>query len=225
MPEKCRRWLARIFAVLGAIFVLTGLFNYFHQGQEVDISHFHGMSMAMNKTNANAQVIFFIDGEYTTKGKGFYVGKKVHIEALVWIKDTAMYKYVRSMIWRTEIKNSENPSFYRRDNSKIIESANFNAAFNDAAACNGYANLIDFKDDQQTFELNGDVAFTEEGNLAFGIPFGNLLNSYNVKLNSISIAPSSVGDQIETNRLILLLTWIAGALGCATLWVSFAQRL
>lgn len=191
---------------------MIGFFDYFHRGEE--ISHFTYLSL-QETSPTNVTTAMSIWGQYKTTGQGFYVGKKINIDALVYLADRQLYKQMKGLPFPVQlIKNAEAPESYKRNISNAISSHNIKSAIVNP----GFVTMGNFEDESSTFELSGDVVFTKEGVLSFGLPLSTILDAFHVstQAQAINIGPSSVGDQIESNRRILLLAWVATALALLT---------
>jgi hypothetical protein len=114
------------------------------------------------------------------------------------------------------IENSESPDSYRRDITKALESGDISQSFVNP----GLLTVIRFDDKNQTFVMQGDIIFTKEGKLTFGMPLKPILDSYRMKIEGITISPSYVRDQIQANRWISLLTFVSVGIALLSLFIA-----
>ena len=216
MHLKIRRRLSFLCVLLFIGCIAVGSLNYFHQGQE--ISHFKYTGIQLDPTNNQIiNVTVWVIGQYKTTGKGFYVGKKIEISALAYLRDKDIYEKFKNLpAGIVAVRNSETPETHNEDMSDIISSHNLTHAL---MINEGYLHMTNFDDSNNLFELRGDVVCTKEGVLTFGSPMIELFKANGVLTDdkTISIGSSSEGDQIESNRLILLFAWITAALTLLTL--------
>ncbi len=213
-PTLCLAFLLLAMALLGA-----GLFNYLHR--EVQTSHFRSIAVS-ESSETTLSTGAFIVGQYKTVGEGFFVGKRITISALLYLQDNQLYKDLRDFTGPkiVFIEGSENPDDSERDISEAIKAGNLTSAFTNI----GTIEMIEFYDSEQTVVLEGDVIFTKEGDVSFGPLLSSILDWYNLEIEGISIAPSYVKHEIDTNRTILLLAFIAPAAVFLSLFFALYLR-
>jgi hypothetical protein len=207
-----------IFLVFSVVFFAVGLYSFFHQGTQT--SHFFGISVReTSKTTLETQAS--ISGQYKTVGKGFCVGKRITISALLYLGDRQLYDQIRNLpegFHHVFIENSESPEDAERDISEAIREGNQHKAFTNP----GTVRMVKFYDDKKTIVLEGDVIFTKEGVIAFGLPLKNLvLDRYKITIKGMPVEPASTKYQIDLNRTVLLLTFITLSVAFLSLFFGF----
>jgi len=164
-----------------------------------------------------------IDGQYKTVGPGFFVGKKINVSALVYLNDKQVYSDLRNMLQQADfvaVENSEAPEDANRDISVAIQEGDMNNAFTNP----GTVRMVKFYDDKQIVVLEGDVVFTKEGIIQFGMPLKPILQSYNIQIQGMPVEPASAKHQIDLNRTVLLLTFITIAVALVSLFFVLYKR-
>jgi hypothetical protein len=217
MHKKTRRRTASACVIGFIACAIIGVGGYFIQGREV--SHFHFSAIQGSSSSPNINPIFFMVGQYETVGQGFYVGKKINISALVYLRNDDEFQFVEKWPHFVIINNSETLENSKKDLSHEIAHHDMNTAF---TVQSGLLQTSNFDDTNHIFEMHGDVVFTKEGVLSFGQPLSYIFKSYNISENpedeqNINIGPSAEGDQIESNRVIKMLAWVTLGLGILTL--------
>jgi hypothetical protein len=209
-----------IFLIIAAVFFALGLYSFFHQNTQT--SHFFGISVKpTGETTLQTQAL--IDGQYKTVGAGFLVGKKINVSALVYLNDKQVYTNLRNMMQVANfvaVENSEAPQDANRDISGAIQEGDINKAFTNP----GTVKMIKFYDDKQTIALEGDVVFTKEGVIEFGMPLKPILQGYNIEIQGIPIEPASAKFQIDLNRTVLLLTFVTIGVAFISLFFGLYKK-
>jgi hypothetical protein len=206
-----------VFLLVALVLMIFGLVNYFHQG--VQISHFH--SMSLGETGNTTITEAYIFGQYKTTGEGFFVGKKVSISALVYLADKQLYSSLRDMEAPkiVFVNNSEDPKDAGRDVGNAIRNGNLTGAFTNPGTLE-----MTFLNNTQLIVLEGDVVFTKEGDLTFGLPLDVIMQSYNLEIEGVGIAPSYERSQVGTSRLVVLLSFVAASNVFLTVFVALPRR-
>jgi hypothetical protein len=194
--------LWKIYLGLSLLSIGYGVGSFFYEANRTEKAEFAGLPMTPELKKAP----WFFQGQCETKGKGFYAGKKVKIYIMGTFSDTNMFNQFRDMAHFTRdcvfVADSTTPTFSH---------PNFPKALNNPRIGIGRSgNLsLEFNDLEKSFTATGDVCFVREGDLNLGPPFEGFFWPVDKTLQSyIHIDPSSVGDQIETNRIMLLLTFV-----------------
>lgn len=203
-----------IFLIAAAVFVALGLYFFFKQG--IQKSHFFSVAIApTGKTTLQTQAL--IGSQYKTGGKGFFVGEKITISALLHLKDKQQYEQFKNLpepVKRVFIENSEDPGDAFKDVSGAIQEGDVNKTFTNP----GTIKMVKFYDDKQTIALEGDIVFTKEGVIEFGMPLKPILQSYHIQIKGMPVEPASTKHQIDLNRTVLLLTFITIAVAFISLF-------
>ena len=220
-----RRWhkLRSIFknAALasGLIFIMFGMYQFVRSEQQV--SHFHSTAaFPADQTSNVINIPAFIHGQYKTVGKAFVVGRPIRISALMYLRDTQQYQQLKAMMSNGSlfviIENSESPDSYSRDITDSLRTGEINKYFTNP----GFITANTFNDKNQTLLMEGDVIFTKEGQLTFGMPLKPILDSYHMKVEGVTIAPSYAEDQIQANRLAVLLASVSAGASLISLFIA-----
>ena len=217
--EKLKANKHYVFLVLSLVLALYGLYAFFNQ--EVQTCHFSSISLPV-KPEEPLRTTAFIQGQYKTIGEGFFVGKRISISLLLYLNDTLVYNEVRDSpaFDLVIVKNSERPEHAREDISGSIQKGEIIGT----GVGPGALRLTRCHDDKKTVIYEGDVVFTKEGQIAFGQPLEFLMDKYHLQIEGISIAPSHVKYQIRSNRLMLLLSFMALSIACLSLFIGFSRR-
>lgn len=201
-------------------FVAIVFLIYFYINEETIVSHFS--YVATNDTNAND--IAIISGEYKATGSGFVVGDKISIYAILRFKYTESYQKQKNLLKFTNnvvfIENSENPEDVMIDISKNFE----NISFVDSSVRSGMLKVVEFSDENNAIKLKGDVVFTKEGYLAFGVPINFLFPNSAKNEEGLYVSPIYVKYQIESNKRIEHLTIITVAVSFLALFFGFRNQ-
>jgi len=206
-----------VFLLLFFVFVLIGLYSFFNK--EIQTSHFHSISIQERKGYTKTKALIL--GEYKTMGEGFFVGKKITISALLYLSEKQDYNDVKNLPAKFVIvENSENPEHAEKDISESIKEGEINKVF----PSQGILEMIEFHDDKQTIVLQGDVVFTREGQIAFGLPLSFILEKHNLGIEGISIAPSYIKHQIGSNKIMLLVSFITVSIAFLSLFFGFSKN-
>lgn len=209
-----------VFLVLCLVCVAIGLYIFFNKG--IQTSHFSQIAVRRtSETTLSTEVL--IIGQYKTVGEGFFVGKRITISALLYLKDKQVYDSLKNLPDGGKfvaVENSEAPEAATRDISEAIRKGEANEAFTNP----GHLRMVDFYDDKQTIVLEGDVIFTKEGHVTFGLPLSAILQNYQRTVEGISIAPSYVKHQIYTSRVVVLLTFIVMAIAFLSLFFGLHRN-
>lgn len=218
--QKVRTNCYYIFLVAGVVLIAFGLYTFFHQG--IQTSHFFGISV---KPTSETTLVTeaYISGQYKTIGKGFFVGKRITISALLYLQDRQLYDQIKNLakdLDRVVIENSEAPEDAERDISEAVGEGNIDKAFTNP----GTVRMVKFYDDKQTIVLEGDVVFTKEGVIAFGQPLKGVLDSYGITIQGMPVEPASTKYQIDLNRTVLLLTFLTISVACLSVFFGFSKK-
>ena len=204
--------------MVGLLCIAFGLFQFVKTEQQV--SHFHSIAITEGSTAGTLNTAALLQGQYKTVGKGFIVGQRITISALMYLRELETYRQLKEMMSQgasfVAIENSESPDSYRLDITKALESGDINQSF----VNNGFLTVDNFSDKTQTFLMHGDVVFTKEGQLTFGMPLKPILNSYRMKIEGIPISPSYVHDQIQANRWMAFLTFVSIGIALISLFIA-----
>ena len=208
-----------IFLAFSLTALIIGLINYFRP--RIQISHFSGMAIKGSGSKTLSTEVSII-GQFKTSGDGFLVGEIINISALLYFKNKELYENLKNFAGPTGpkivfIENSESPEHAYRDVSDAIKKGSMNEAFTNP----GTLRIVQFYDDKQHMVLDGNVVFTKEGQLTLGMPLKPILDSYNLRIEGISIASHHIRHQIRLNRLIVLLSFIAISGVLFSLFLSF----
>jgi len=220
-----RNWYYLILFI--SIFLFTlGFYRYFSEG--IIISHFNHI-IVKPTSNQKFETQVFITGEYKTKGAEFVVGKPITICMMLRFNKEnyeQFSSFIRNLAQKDKplgfmtIKNSEEVEMSKKD---ICE--NFtNVSFDDCFVNPGFLNVTEYNYEEYTIKLKGDIVLTREGKIS--ISDISPLNIFFIGQGGedaeiIYIAPHYVQQQIETNKLIELLTFITVGIGFLPLFVSF----
>jgi hypothetical protein len=114
------------------------------------------------------------------------------------------------------VDGTEDPLRASKDVGSLLRNLNFDSSFVNY----GLLKKVSFDKQRGMICLSGDVIFTTEGHMRFREPLSNLFTQRNVQLTDLTVAPRYVRDQIETNKLVELLTFITVATGFLSLGIG-----
>jgi hypothetical protein len=206
-----------VFLLLSLACLAYGSYRFLHE--EVEISHFSGFGIRQTSPTTLVTEASII-GQYKTRGEGFVVGKKITVSALLYLRDNNLYQQVKALAQGPGfviIENSEAPETSDRDISDVIGSGELGRAFTNP----GVLRIVNCHDDKQTIVLQGDVVFTKEGQIEFGLPLQPILRSHGIRIQGINIAPSYVRHEIYWAKVVGFLAFVAIAVAFLSLFFGF----
>lgn len=156
-------------------------------------------------------------------GQGFFVGKKINVSALLYFKDKQLYDQLKNMLNQANfviVENSESTEDAYRDISDGIKEGNTTKAFTNP----GFIRMIQSYDDKQTIALDGNVVFTKEGIIEFGMPLKPIMQNYKLTIQGMPVEPASTKYEIDLNRTVLLLTFITIAVAFIALFFGLYKK-
>lgn len=215
-----------IFLIFSTVFLVWGLYDYFHT--HTQIQHFREGVVTMEK-DIPTEMLYLIEGQYKTEGEEFVVGEKVTIWAKIFFNKNA-FQTIKKLYENPNIPkkifilNSEKVEDSKKDLSKHLAQEFWNIT-------PGELDVVEINTEKRTFIIKGDVIFTKEGKLSFvesdtaaSDPIVHFLKQYKADKIGVYIAPRYVRQQIRTNKLTELLSFITIAIAFLALFFSFNAK-
>ena len=244
---KCfKRIWHYIFLIVFLALLLYGFLDYFHKSTQ--IIPFQILQGELDNNILPPKNKVSIVGQIKTEGDEFVVGQKITISAKIYF-DENIYEKIKAEMKKNHIPffipNSLNPEVLDRDLSTDIQEA---GRIQDLYFKTGTLDIVRFDDENQTIIVNGEVVFNKEGNVSFTTkenltyfdgryvyfisgggasnlnPIARLLIDYGISDINVFIAPRHVKHQIETNKLIRLLTLISVDLTLLIIFITIYHK-
>jgi len=142
-----------------------------------------------------------------------------------YVSDPQIFQTIKNYSRQTPgfviVENSESPAGAKKDISEFLRGGDL---LQSNESNPGSLKIVSVNDERQTFLLEGNVIFTKPGQLRIdGTPL-NLLHWNNLEIGEIPIESSSTGFTTESNRILILLTFVTVGLACLTLFLSLKEQ-
>ena len=202
-----------IFLIIPVFLLPYGFYKYYHQ--ENIVVPFSAISVR-SADKMHLETLAIIMGQFTTKGEGFFVGKKVAISFMLYLKNKDEYNNMKTMAQFVPVNNAIEPKAYRRDIQSQIRNGDFEGSFLNP----GLLKLTKTIDDKQILIYEGEVIFKKEGDFKFGLPLEAIMINYRMKIDDINIAPAHVKYVIDANKIALLLSFVSASVASLSLFLG-----
>jgi len=208
---KMRGYLIYLLLLFSLLLFSYGVYKYFKQ--ETKIIPFFGMQM-IQADDKHLDAAAIVRGQFTTVGEGFFVGKKVNICLMLYLKDDKNYNSFKKIATMLGVQNSINIDDSGRDWRSEIRDGELEKAFVNP----GLIRLTNWYDDKKILIYEGDIIFKKEGEISFAPP----LNF--IRIEGVNVASEHVKYQIDSNRVALLISFIAASMGFLSLFFSLHKK-
>lgn len=212
------KYFIYILLIIPGLALPYGFYRYFYQ--ETKYSPFFSISVKPagdNKLETQA----FIQGQFTTRGEGYFVGKKITITLMLYLQNKVEYNSIKGMVPAIPVINSIVANETIKDLRDSIKDGNPEKAFLNP----GLLKLIKAYDDKNILIYEGRVIFKKEGGISFGLPLSALLDKYKLKIEDVNISAEHIKYGIDSNKLAFLLSVVSASIACLSLFLALQNFL